>query len=125
MVLRRQFLGTVAGLTITQNLAKQLFAGTPGVPVPIPHTTPTPFGAFHFFFPGPVEGVDPNTGHDPSTIYNFNGFLGEADLDLSGTGTDTTTNVSAPYTFHTDMRFMSGVFVGTDGGVHRGAFAFI
>jgi hypothetical protein len=58
-------------------------------------------------------------------IFDFDGVIGQADLDMSGTGTDTTTGKSADYTFHTDMRFMKGRFVGTDGRVHRGAFAFI
>ena len=91
------------------------------------------FGAIHGFFPGPAdgsavatdpEGVHPN-GRDPSSIFNFDGVIGQADLNLTGTGTDTTTGHSAPYGFHTDMRFMAGRFVGTDGHVHKGAFAFI
>ena len=102
---------------------------------PIPHinTVPAGFGAFHFFFPGPVDGsaapTDPEgahpTGRDPSTIFNFDGVIGQADLNLTGTGTDSTTGVSAPYGFHTDMRFAVGKFVGIDGRVQRGAFAFI
>ena len=104
---------------------------------PIPHINAVisglGFGAFHVFFPGPAdgsaaptdpEGVHPN-GRDPSTIFNFDGVIGQADLNLTGTGTDTTTGQSAPYGFHTDMRFMAGRFVGTDGQVHKGAFAFI
>jgi len=104
---------------------------------PIPHVNagpPVGFGAFHFFFPGPIDGSpslsDPEpaashaAGRDPSLIFDFDGVVGQADLDLSGTGTDTTGR-SADYTFHTDMRFMAGRFVGTDGRVHRGAFAFI
>jgi hypothetical protein len=125
MLLRRKFLGAVAGLTVATRWRNRLFGAEPGVPVPIPHTTPGPFGPIHFFFPGPPQGTDPNTGHDPSTIFDFNGFVGVADLNFSGTGTDTTTNASAPYTFHTDTRFMIGVFRGTDGQIHRGAFAFI
>jgi hypothetical protein len=105
---------------------------------PIPHVNmaagPQTFGAFHFFFPGPVDGSpalgDPEpaaahaAGRDPSLIFDFEGVIGQADLDLEGTGTDTTGR-SAHYGFHTDMRFMKGRFVGTDGRVHRGAFAFI
>jgi len=106
---------------------------------PIPHVNmaagPQTFGAFHFFFPGPVDGspaaTDPEpqaahaAGRDPSLIFDFDGVVGQADLNLTGVGTDTTTGSSAPYGFHTDMRFMAGRFVGTDGRVHRGAFAFI
>lgn len=105
-------------------------------PDPIPHITippPAPCERVHFFFPGNVEGAPAPTdptgpqpgGRDPSTIFNFDGVIGEADLDLTGTGTDTTTGESAPYGFHTDMRFMAGKFVGTDRRVHRGAFVFI
>jgi len=102
-----------------------------GIPTPIPHKT-GPLG-LHFFFPGPVDGsaapTDPTGAHpdgrDPSTIFDFNGFIGQADLTLSGTGTDTTTGETAPYGFHTDMRFMKGVFVDTEGRTQKGAFAFI
>jgi hypothetical protein len=96
------------------------------IPRPIPHITSPP-GA-HFFFPGPVDAspaTSPNTGHDPSIITNFSGVIAEADLDLSGTGTDLNTGASATYDFHTDMRFMDGVFVGLDNERHRGAIGFI
>jgi hypothetical protein len=105
---------------------------------PIPHINqgpPVGIGGFRFFFPGPVDGSpaatdpEPQTAHaagrDPSLIFNFDGVIGQADLNLTGTGTDTTTGASAHYGFHTDMRFMKGKFMGTDGRVHRGAFAFI
>ena len=52
-------------------------------------------------------------------------MIGEADVSLTGTGTDTTTGQSAPYSFDADMRFMAGRFVGTDGALHTGAFVFI
>jgi hypothetical protein len=105
--------------------------GSPGVcdfPIPIPHV-----GApgLHFFFPGPVEGVNADTGHDPSLIFNFKGFIGSADfgsadsVPILGTGIDLTTGATAPYTFHADIRFMKGAFVGTDGTERRGSFAFI
>jgi hypothetical protein len=92
------------------------------------------FGAkAHFFFAGPADGsavaTDPTGvhpgGRDPSSIYNFEGFIGQADLNLTGTGTDLNTGVSQPYSFHTDSRFMSGAFLGTDGVKRRGNFAFI
>ena len=100
--------------------------GPPGVPIPCATS-------LHFFFPGPVDGTafptDPTGpqpgGRDPSTIFDFNGVTGEADLSLTGTGTDLTTGQSAPYSFDADMRFMAAKFVGTDGQVHSGAFVFI
>jgi hypothetical protein len=101
----------------------------PPIPLPVIATCTRA----HFFFPGNVEGgpaaTDPTGpqagGRDPSTMFDFAGVIGQADLNLTGTGTDTTTGQSAPYDFHTDMRFMAGKFVGTDGLVHKGAFAFI
>jgi hypothetical protein len=150
-VSRRQFFGASAGAAGVM-LGSGLWtpaggddAGEQGqvcpAPDPIPHVTippiPNPVIATctraHFFFPGNVEGnaapTDPTGpqagGRDPSTIFNFDGVIGVADLNLTGTGTDTTTGQSAPYDFHTDMRFMAGKFVGSDGRVHKGAFAFI
>jgi hypothetical protein len=107
--------------------------GVPGLcdfPVPIPHIPP---GGNHFYFPGPVDGsaaaTDPTgehpEGRDPSVIFNFKGFVGVADLDLTGTGTDLRTGARIPYGFHTDMRFMHGVFVGTDQIARPGSFVFV
>jgi len=100
--------------------------GSPGLcdfPIPIPHVAAP---GLHFFFPGPVEGVNADTGHDPSLIFNFKGFIGQADfVPILGTGTNLNTGDTAPYTFHADIRFMKGVFVGTDGAERRGSFAFI
>ena len=96
------------------------------VPRPITHIS-TPPGA-HFYFPGPVDAsptTSPNTGHDPSIITDFKGTIGQVDLLLSGTGTDLHTGASAKYDFHTDMRFMEGVFVGLDNERHRGSIGFI
>jgi hypothetical protein len=110
--------------------------GSPGLcdfPVPIPHINTPPPGGAHFYFPGPVSGApaatDPSGAHpegrDPSPIFNFKGFIGVADLNLTGTGTDLEANASVPYNFHTDMRFMHGVFVGTDLIERKGSFAFV
>jgi hypothetical protein len=90
----------------------------PDLPRPIPHITSPP--GQHFFFPGPVTGPA-----DPSTITDFKGMIGQADLFFTGTGTKLDTGESAPYGFHTDWRFMSGVFVGVDGLAHNGTLTFI
>ncbi|PYQ60135.1 MAG: hypothetical protein DMF58_09225 [Acidobacteria bacterium] len=87
----------------------------------------------HFFFPGHADGTatatDPEGAHpngrDPSTIFDFDGVIGQADLTLTGTGTDLTTGATAPYGFHTDMRFMSGKFRAPDGSIRHGSWAFI
>jgi len=101
--------------------------------LPQTHTTAGPFGPLHFYFPGPIDGSAAPTdatgthpeGRDPSTITNFEGFVGQVDLTFSGTGTDTKTGVTAPYQFHTDTRFMKGTFIASDERTHHGAFAFI
>ena len=107
--------------------------GLPGLcdfPVPIPHVSAR---GTHFYFAGPVSGAEAPTdplgvqpgGRDPSVIFNFKGIVGQGDFNLTGTGTDLTTGATDPYTFHTDTRFMSGAFVGTDGVERNGSFAFI
>ena len=106
-----------------------------GQPLPITHTLPNPFGVpIHTYFPGPIDGstfllTDPLGAHpegrDPSTITNFDGVVGQADLVFSGTGTDTKTGAKATYSFHTDTRFIKGDFIGADEHRHHGTFAFI
>jgi hypothetical protein len=102
----------------------------PDLPRPIPHITTPPGG--HFFFPGPPDGSAPSTfphfpnaGFDPSTITDLQGMIAQADLNFAGTGTDLNTGNSTPYTFHTDWRFMTGVFIGVDGLQHNGTLSFI
>lgn len=110
------------------------------VPLPIPHRTFLPLGptsvasvGIHFYFPGTVDGkpsaTDPFGAHpegrDPSTITNFDGVIGQADLTFKGTGVNTRTGATGQYTFHTDTRFMSGEFIASDEKRHRGTFAFI
>jgi hypothetical protein len=51
---------------------------------------------------------------------DFNGFIGAA--DVRGTATDGSGN---PYLFDTDMRFMDGEYVGTDGKHYQGTFGFV
>ena len=71
--------------------------------------------------PGPVDSATPNKiGGDPSTIYDFNGFIGTAHVE--GTGTDNSGNT---LTWDVDLRFMKGVFQASDGSIQEGAFAFV
>jgi len=111
---RRTFMGSMAGaagaaLGMGLLPGAALAAKPPNSdPVPTPTTT---FG-FHFGFLGP--------GLDPSSITDFNGFVGAA--DVQGTGLDGHGNTLL---FDTDMRFMSGVYRGVDGQVHRGTFGFV
>jgi hypothetical protein len=140
-VLRRGFLQTAAGAVLSSGLSNPARADEDhedntvrcAVPLPQPHTTAGPFGPLHFYFPGPIDGSAAATdgtgthpeGRDPSTITNFSGFVGAADLLFSGTATDANTGAKATYQFHTDTRFMKGEFIASDEQRHRGAFAFI
>lgn len=133
---RREWLRTAgvasAGLALGSGIAVPAMAqeeaheSCPDLPRPIPHIS-TPPGQ-HFFFPGPVDAnpvTSPNTGHDPSLITNFKGMIGQADLFFTGEGTKLDTGQSATYGFHTDWRFMTGVFIGVDGLEHKGTLSFI
>jgi len=63
-------------------------------------------------------------GVDPSSIYDFRGSVGVA--DVQGTGTATNPDGSKEtLLFDTDVRFMSGTYVGMDGDVHKGQFGFV
>jgi len=72
-----------------------------------------------------VDNTDPNVGHDPSTITDFNGFVGNCDVAGKATGMNTATGETVADNYTADLRFMSGVFVGQDGRVHKGTFAFV
>ncbi len=124
---RRAFIGRTAGAagaalgaTLLQPgsvLAAKPFNATP-TPSANTVTLTGPFGpeTFHFTFFGP--------GVDPTSITDFNGFVGVADVQGSGTGSKPDGSTET-LLFDSDMRFMSGVYVGADGAVHKGAFGFV
>ncbi len=80
-----------------------------------------PFGPgtelFHVFLPEP--------GNEPSTVGDFNGTVGLADITGVGVGTDTTTNIARTFTYEADVRFMDGQYAGVDGQIHEGTFGFV
>ena len=81
------------------------------------------FGSlFHVWGPGAIDPPDA----EPSTITDFDGEIGLAFIsgDVTRTNTNTGTQEVLPFV-ESDMRFMDGVFRGTDGKVHNGTFAFI
>jgi hypothetical protein len=117
---RRALVGSAAGATgaILLRPAAAL-AGSPRTDrSPKPTTTQTTLNGVTFSLPffGP--------GLDPSSITDFNGFVGVA--DVQGTGTATNPDGSTEtLLFDTDMRFMSGTYVGKDGQVYKGTFGFV
>ena len=123
---RRGFLGMTAaasgvlfGGLAAPSIAEAARKGS-STPKPIPGGI-QPFGpgteVFHIFLPAP--------GFEPSTITDFNGDVGVANVRGKGTQTDTNTHTSETVVFDVDVRFMRGVYVGEDGRVHRNAFVFV
>jgi hypothetical protein len=128
---RRHFMRTTAaaigtGAVVGSGLWRSVLAAAKGSadPKPIPGGTPGLGGAFHVYGPG-LPGADPPDS-EPSTITDFNGVVGLAFISGSVERTRISTGEKdiLPFLF-SDMRFMKGVFRGTDGRTRRGAFAFI
>jgi len=124
---RRQFARTAAGSAFAAAVGSRLW--TPSLaeaasfaPVPIPGGTPVLGGAYHVFAPAVFDPIDA----EPITITNLNAFVGLAYVSGMVTRTNIRTGevVRLPFV-DSDMRFMQGVFRGTDGKVHQGAFAFV
>jgi len=126
-VSRRQFARTAAGSAFAAAVSSRFF--TPSLveaasfaPVPIPGGSPALGGAYHVFGPAAFDPADA----EPATITNLDASVGLAYVSGMVTQTNTKTGevVRLPFV-NSDMRFMQGVFRGTDGKVHQGAFAFV
>jgi hypothetical protein len=119
---RRQFIRTAAGTTglvLSSGLWRPTLAHASSSgcvePKPIPGEFP-PGSGLHAFLPSDVLGQIT----EPSTITDFNGFIGQA--HVQGTGKD---NTDPPLLFDADVWFMQGVFIGVDGRHHQGTFGFV
>jgi len=126
---RRQFARTAAGAAavgaaIGSGLGKpwRAEAHRAHEPVPIPGGTPALGEAFHVFGPASIDPSDA----EPSTITDFNGFVGLAYISGMVTRTNTATGEEQRLPFvNSDMRFMKGIFRGTEEQLHHGAFALV
>lgn len=77
-------------------------------------------------YPLPNPPFDTDPAHaDPSTITDFNGFVGLVYVGGQGTRRDRTTGETAELYWEVDLRFMVGEYVGHDGHHHHGTFGFI
>jgi hypothetical protein len=131
---RRQFLkrtgAVLLGATLGTALGSKIWpvslasAHNNHEPVHIPGGTPLLGGGFHLFGPG-FPNFDPPDA-EPASITDFNGFIGLTYANGMVTRTNTQTGEvrRLPF-FGSDMRFMKGIFRGTDGEIHNGAFAFV
>jgi hypothetical protein len=62
---------------------------------------------------------------DPSQITDFSGFVGLTHIRGGGTGTNTDTGETVSLAYQADMGFSKGKFIGTDGQLNHGTFAFV
>lgn len=79
-----------------------------------------PSELFHVFL---IPGSQVTTFPDLSTITDFHGFIGAANVQGHATRLDR--NGATGLFFDNDMRFMTGMYVGVDGQKHSGTFGFI
>lgn len=120
---RRAFLRGAAGATGAAVGASVLggfpaLAAPPGTgePKPIPGGIELGGTTFHVFLPG--------SGAEPSTITDFNGFSSVAVVQGTWAATGVPEGGIASGVWESDMRFMKGLFVGSDGGQRQGTFVF-
>jgi hypothetical protein len=121
---RRAFIGGAAAAATGASLGSGLawpaagWAAGPSGRAPKPTTNTVTLNGvdFHLTFFG--------RGVDPSSITDFKGAVGVADVRGKGTARHPDGSEET-LLFDTDMRFMKGVYVGQDGAVHRGTFGFV
>ncbi len=117
---RRQFIGAAAGATgavlglgsglVLPRLA--LAAGSDPKPIPGGFAP-----GFHVFLLG--------EGNEPSTITDFKGSVGVAQVQGTGKAINTRTGFHETLNYDTDMRFMQGIYIGMDGRQYSDTFGFI
>jgi hypothetical protein len=127
---RRTFLGagvgaSVVGVALGSGLLRPVSAlAAPGIGnvLPIPTTLePFPGIEIHVQAP-PFTGVD----SDPSTVWNFQGAAAVAFMTTSVTRTHRKTGEQQVLpSLMNHMAFMQGIYIGRDGHVREGTFAFV
>ena len=120
---RRAFIGGAAaatGVTVGSGLlwpaAGSAVARRNRTPKPTTATFKAGGKTFHATSFGP--------GMDPSSITDFKGFVGVADVRGKGIAKHPNGRVET-LLFDTDMRFMKGVYVAQDGKTYHGTFGFV
>lgn len=86
-----------------------------------------PFKPFAIFIHhNPLNPLVPLANiNDPSQITDFDGFVGLTHIRGGGTGTNTDNGETTPLAYQADMGFSQGKFIGSDGRLHKGSFAFV
>jgi len=121
MMSRRKFIGAAAGTTgaiLGSGLwMPQLALAAGSAPKPIPGGIVVGGQLFHVFLLG--------EGNEPSTITDFKGFVGVADVQGTGKAINTRTGFHETLNYDTDVRFMQGTYIGMDGNQYSDTFGFI
>jgi hypothetical protein len=122
---RQRFLGrlgaSIAGVAVGSELLSTALGGRSPFLAALPAFAG---GGASVVAPLPIPGGDNNTHHflpgrgkEVSTINDFNGFVGIAQLTGTGKGSD-----GSALNFSCDNRFLLGNYIGEDGQLHQGAF---
>src|SRR6266404_6073265 len=126
---RRRFLQAVAGTAGALGAGflwptPALAAGRDPKPILGGFANPTGGPFLHVNLPGPGD-APPINGNEPATITDFDGFIGVAHVQGTGTGTNTVTGDTFPLLFDADMRFMKGIYQRVDGRFREATFGFV
>ena len=121
---RRAFVGGAVAAATGVSLGSGLVWPAAGSAAALSGRAPKPTTAV-----ATINGVDFHLtffgrGVDPSSITDFKGFVGVADVRGKGTARHPDGSVET-LLFDTDMRFMKGVYVAQDGHTFRGTFGFV
>jgi hypothetical protein len=125
---RRCFLHAAAGTLGA--LGAGLLLPTPALaagrdPNPIPGTRLAAGGVpIHQNGPGPADAAA-SPGNEPITISDFDGSIGVARVQGTGTGTNTLSGETTPLLFDADLRFMQGIHQSVDGRFLPARFVFV
>jgi len=105
------------GAAVTSSLWMPALARASGHPTAAPRPVPPnpALGGLHIYLPG--------ENSEPSAITDLNGFVGIGAVRGQGTATEPDGSHQTLY-FDVDNRFMRGEYVGEDGRLHHGTFAF-
>jgi len=72
-----------------------------------------------------VDPSSPGPNTENSTIFDFHGAIGAAQIQGTGTGNYIGTGRHETLNFDSDMRFMQGTYIGMDGNQYSDTFGFI
>ena len=121
---RRAFIGGTAAAATGATLGSGLLWPAAGSAVAHSNRAPKPTTATFTVGGLTFHATSFGRGMDPSSITDFKGFVGVADVRGKGIAKHPNGRVET-LLFDTDMRFMKGVYVAQDGVTYRATFGFV